>query len=171
MCICVCVCVYTHTQTYVYMLMLYMFIHTCIYMGFSGGTAVKKPPANARDSGEVGPIPGLGRSLKRGHGNSLQYSCLENSMDSRVWQAIIHGVTKNGTQVSTHAHTYTLYMYALYMHMCFPDGSAVKSPHAMQEMQAWSLGWEDPLEEEMVAPLQYSYLEKSMDKEAWQATM
>ena len=55
--------------------------------------------------------------------------------------------------------------------MCFPDGSAVKSPHAMQEMQAWSLGWEDPLEEEMVDPLQYSYLENSMDKEAWQATM
>ena len=55
--------------------------------------------------------------------------------------------------------------------MYFPDGSGVKSPHAMQEMQVWSLGQEDPLEEEMAAPLQYSYLENSMDKEAWQATV
>ena len=132
---CVCVCIQTHTQTYVYMLILYMYIHTGIYMGFSGGKAVNKPPANTRDSGDVGSIPQLGRSPRGGHGNSLQYSCLENSMDSGAWQAIIHGVTKDGTQLSPHAHRYTLYTYALYIHMYFPDGSGVKSPHAMQEMQ------------------------------------
>ena len=40
-------------------------------MGFSGGTAVKKPPANARDSGDEGSIPGLGRSPRGRHGDSL----------------------------------------------------------------------------------------------------
>ena len=47
-------------------------------------------------------------------------------MDSGAWQAIIHGVTKNGTQLSPHAHRYTLYTYALYIHMYFPDGSGGK---------------------------------------------
>ena len=100
MCVCVCVCIQTHTQKYVYMLILYMYIHTGIYMGFSGGTAVKKPPANTRDSGDVGSIHRLGRSPTGGHGNSLQYSCLENSTDSGAWQAIIHGVTKIWTRRS-----------------------------------------------------------------------
>ena len=42
---------------------------------------VKNPPANAGDIRDVGLIPGFGRSPRRGHGNPLQYSCLENSMD------------------------------------------------------------------------------------------
>ena len=44
---------------------------------------VKNPPANAGDVREVGSIPGLGRSIGGGHGNPLQYSCLENPMDRR----------------------------------------------------------------------------------------
>ena len=47
-------------------------------MGFPGGSVVKNPPANA---GEVGLIPGMGRSSGVGNGNPFQYSCLENSMD------------------------------------------------------------------------------------------
>ena len=39
----------------------------------------------------MGLIPGLGRSPGEGHGNPLQYSCLENSMDRRAWQATVHG--------------------------------------------------------------------------------
>ena len=39
-------------------------------------------------------IPGLGRSPEEGNSNSLQCSCLRNSMDGEAWQAIIHGVTK-----------------------------------------------------------------------------
>ena len=42
---------------------------------------VKNPPANARDSGDVGSIPGLGKSPGGGNSNLLQYSCLENPMD------------------------------------------------------------------------------------------
>ena len=42
---------------------------------------------------DMGSIPGLGRSPGGGHGNLLQYSCLENPMDRGAWQAIVHGVT------------------------------------------------------------------------------
>ena len=52
---------------------------------------VKNPPASARD---VGLIPGSGRSLGRGHGNPLLYSCLKNSMDRGDWWATVHGVAK-----------------------------------------------------------------------------
>ena len=49
---------------------------------------IKNMPANAGDLREVGLIPGLGRSPGGGHGNPLQYSCLENSVDGGAWQAI-----------------------------------------------------------------------------------
>ena len=60
--------------------------------GFPGGSAVKNPPASAGDAGEVGSIPGLGRSPGEGNGNPLQYSCLGNPMDRGEWQATVHGV-------------------------------------------------------------------------------
>ena len=47
----------------------------------------------------------------------------------------------------------------------------VKNLPEMQETQVQSLGWEDPLEEGMATPLQYSCLENPMDREAWQATV
>ena len=63
-------------------------------MSFPDGTVVKNLPANARDSGEAGLIPGSGRSLGEGNVNQLQYFCLENSMDRGAWQATVHGVTE-----------------------------------------------------------------------------
>ena len=54
-------------------------------------SVVKNLPA---DSGDSGPVPGLGRSPGEGHGNALQYSCLKNPMDRGGWQATVHGVTK-----------------------------------------------------------------------------
>ena len=50
-------------------------------MGFPGGAVVKNPPLDAGDIRDVGLIPGWGRSPGGGHGNPLQYSCLENPMD------------------------------------------------------------------------------------------
>ena len=47
--------------------------------------------------GDVGSIPGSGRSPEEGNDNLIQYSCLENSMDRGVWWAIVHGVTKSRT--------------------------------------------------------------------------
>ena len=57
----------------------------------------KNLPANTGDIRDMGRIPGLGRSPGGGHGNSLQYSCLENSMNREIWRAIVHGVAKSRT--------------------------------------------------------------------------
>ena len=55
---------------------------------------VKNSPSNAGDSGDVGLIPGLGRSPGGRNGNPLQYSCLRNPTDRGVWLALVHGVAK-----------------------------------------------------------------------------
>ena len=67
---------------------------------------VKNTPANAGDSGEASSIPGLGKSPRGGHDNSLQYSCQENPTDRGAWQATVHGVTKSQTWLSTHTLAY-----------------------------------------------------------------
>ena len=54
---------------------------------------------SACNAGDLGSIPELGRSPGGGNGNPLQYSCLENPMDRRAWQAVIHGVVKSWTQL------------------------------------------------------------------------
>ena len=50
--------------------------------------------------GDVGSIPGLGRSPGEGNGNPLQYFSLQNPMDRGAWWATVHGVAKNWTQLS-----------------------------------------------------------------------
>ena len=63
---------------------------------------VKNPPVNA---GDVGSIPGSGRSPREGNGNPLQYSCLGNPMDRGACQATVHGVAKEfdmTERLSTH---------------------------------------------------------------------
>ena len=59
--------------------------------GFPGGSVVKSLPATA---GDLGLIPGLGRSLGEGKDNPLQYSCLRNSMDREACLATVYGVSK-----------------------------------------------------------------------------
>ena len=56
--------------------------------------------ASVYNAGDMGLIPGLGRSLGEGNGNPLQYSCLENLMDRGTWQAIVPRVAKSQTQPS-----------------------------------------------------------------------
>ena len=66
----------------------------------------KEPTCNAEDAGDMGSIPGSGRSPGGGHGNLLQYSCLESSMDRGACWATVHGVAKSRTWLkwlSTHA--------------------------------------------------------------------
>ena len=58
---------------------------------------VKNLPANVGDIRDVGSIPRSGRSPERGHGNPLQYPCLENSIDRGAWQATAHRVAKSQT--------------------------------------------------------------------------
>ena len=58
---------------------------------------VKNPFANAGDTGNVGSIPGSGRSPGGGNGSPLQYSCLENPMDGGAWWAAVYGVAQSRT--------------------------------------------------------------------------
>jgi len=60
---------------------------------------VKNPLANAGDVRDMGSIPGSGRSPGGGHGNPLQYSYLENSLDSGAWWATAHRVEKSQIQL------------------------------------------------------------------------
>ena len=65
--------------------------------GFPGGSEVK---ASACNAGDLGSIPGLGRSPGEENGNPLQYSCLENPMDRGALWAIVHRVAKSQTRLS-----------------------------------------------------------------------
>ena len=68
---------------------------------------VKNPPANARAVRDMGSIPGSGRSPGGGHGNPLQYSCLDNHVERKVWWATVHGGHKElgTTEPTEHAHS------------------------------------------------------------------
>ena len=76
--VCVCVCV-------------------CIYKEFPWWLSGKESACRA---GDLGLIPGSGRSTGGGHGNPLQYSCLENPMDRRAWRAAVCGVVQSRTQLN-----------------------------------------------------------------------
>ena len=88
------------------------------------------------------------------NGNPLQYSCMENPRDGGAWWAAFYGVAQSRTRLNR-----------LSSSRGFPGGSAVKNPPAMQETQVQSLGWEDPLEQEMAT--YSSTLAWKMDGGAW----
>ena len=67
-------------------------VHT-VGWGFPGGSDDTESACNA---GDLGFIPGLGRSPGEGNGNPLQYSLLENARDRTTWQTAVHGVAKSG---------------------------------------------------------------------------
>ena len=60
-----------------------------MFKGFPGSLDGK---VSAYNAGDLGSIPGLGRSPEEGNGTPLQYSCLENPMDGGAWQATVHGI-------------------------------------------------------------------------------
>ena len=77
------------------------------HQGLPPWLSSKESTFNAGAAGDIGLIPGLGRSPGGGHGNPLQYSFLENPMDRGAWQATVHRVKKSQTllkRLSTHTH-------------------------------------------------------------------
>ena len=68
---------------------------------------------SARNVGDLGLIPGLGRSPGEGNGNPLQYSCLENPMNGEALWATVHGVSKSWTQLSDFTFTFKQYLVAV----------------------------------------------------------
>ena len=102
--------------------------------GFPGGVSGKESPCQRGSCKRQGPIPGSGRSSGGGHGNPLQYSCLENPMDRGAWWAILHGVSKSCTQLNRlSTHTQQEYtgnsLVAQWLRIYFP----------MQGTRIWSL--------------------------------
>ena len=79
-------------------------------MGFPGGAHGKEPTCQCRlDIRNIGPIPGLERSLGGGHSNPLQYSCLENPLDRGVWRAAVLRFKQSWAQLkqlSMHTHVH-----------------------------------------------------------------
>ena len=74
-------------------------------ISFPGGSDGKE---SAYDAGDLGSICGSGRASGEGHGNPLQYSCLENSMDRGAWQATVHGFQKSWAELLTELLTHCI---------------------------------------------------------------
>ena len=113
---------------------------------------VKNPPANAGDKREAGSIPGLGRSPGGGHGNPLQYSCLENPIDRGAWWAIVHIHRVAELDVTEVIFTYTWISLGIscllethppqtHAHLCKTQHSnlgAHKAPEALPHTLSWA---------------------------------
>ena len=100
----------------VFILKYYLYSHA-----FPGDAVVKNSPVSAGDTRDAGSIPGMGRCPEVGNDNTLQYSCLENSIGRGAWWATGHRVTEGWPRLSSRAHcNHTLfYLY---------DSCNLKSP-------------------------------------------
>ena len=84
-------------------------VNTASLWAFPRGLVVKNPPASARDTGDLGLIPGSGRSPGGGNGNPRQYSYLENPMGRGAWIATVHGAAKTtALSLGSRPHPYNL---------------------------------------------------------------
>ena len=111
-------------------------------LGFPGGSDSKTSACNAGDWGSFSESE---RSPGRGHGNPLQYSCLENPMDREAWLATVHGMAKSQTRLSRQAqHRTAQCIYRLSL-----VAWTVENLPALKETWVQSLGGEDLLEKEM----------------------
>ena len=85
------------------------------YFFFSSSLVAQMVKVSACSVGDLGSIPGWGRSSGEGNDNPLQYSCLENSMDGGAWWSVVHGVTKSWTRLSNFTFALCLIFKALYI--------------------------------------------------------
>ena len=123
------------------------------------GLVIKSPSASAGDTRDTSSISGSGwgRSPGEGNGNPLWHSCLENPMDRGTWQATVHRVTKSWTRLKRHS-THT-------------GGSSGKESTCNAGDPGSIPGLGRSPEEGNSYRLQYSCLENSMVRGAWQATV
>ena len=131
---------------------------------FSGGSDGK---VSALSAGDQGSIPRLGRSPGEGNGNPLQYSCLENSMDGGACWATVHAVTKSWIQLSD----FSLSLSHNPLGLASQVAQTEKNLPAMGETWVRSLGWENPLEEDMTTHSSILTWRIPIDRGAWQATV
>ena len=87
---------------------IYICVCVCVFNFWASKLAqvVKNLPANAGVMGDVGSVPGLGRSPGGGNDNLLQYFCLKKPMDRGSWRATVHEVAKSQTLLSVHCTAY-----------------------------------------------------------------
>ena len=97
------------------MLCFFSVIFVVVYLFLSWASqvvlVVKNTLTNAVDIGDMGSVPGLGRSPGGGHGNPLQYSCLENAMDREVLWATVHSREELDTAEAICMHAHLFYLF------------------------------------------------------------
>ena len=91
-----------------------------------GGPDGSEGKESACSAGDLSSIPGPGRSSGEANGNPLQDSCLENPMDTEVWQATVHGVEKSRTRLSDNTFTFFHFLRRFLLHL-------LKGHHILQE--------------------------------------
>ena len=92
----VCVCIYIYLYIYIASSVC---VCVCVY-GLPWWLSGKESACDAGVTGGTGSTAGSGRSTGGGHGNPLQYFCLENPMDRAAWRATVHVVSKSQTQLN-----------------------------------------------------------------------
>ena len=85
------------TMVYVLLRILLFSLNVSWIQASPGGSEINNPPAN---TGDLGPIPGSGRSHGEGNGNPFHYSCLGNPMVKGAWWVTVHGIAKSQTGLS-----------------------------------------------------------------------
>ena len=137
---------------------------------------VKNPPANARDIRDTGSIPASGRSTGGGHGNPLEYFCLENPMDRGACWATVHRVVKSQTRLKrlskqAYIRVYVSMYLVSFTRMGSPGGSDSEESTCNTGDLGSIPGSRRSPGEEHDNPLQYSFLENSVHSGTWQATV
>ena len=108
--------IHTHVCTHIH-----THIHICAH-GLPWWPSGKESTRNAGDTVDSGSIPGSGRSPGGGHGNPLQYFCVENPGDKRAWWATVHRVAKSQTGLkSEHAHIHVYIHIYTHIYICITE--------------------------------------------------
>ena len=141
--------VHGFTQSRTWLSDLHLYVLSCFNYFLTHPPGGSDDKASAYNVGDLGSVPGLGRSPGEGNANPCQYSCLENPMDGGAQQAIVHVLAKSQTRLNDFTFTFTFYV-----HYDFPMAQWQRILLLLQEPQeTWIifLSLEDPLEEEMAA--------------------